>query len=84
MEANSAKLPIIAANVGGIPEVAIEGKNALLFEKEDCQTLATHIESLVKDPSLCLDLGNNSRRIFEEKFNVKTNVDRLIDYYKLP
>ena len=84
MEANSAKLPIIAANVGGIPEVAIEGKNALLFEKEDFQTLAAHIESLVKDPSLCLDLGNNSRRIFEEKFNVKKNVDRLIDYYKLP
>ena len=84
MEATSIGLPIIAAKVGGIPEVAVEGKNALLFEKEDYKALAEYIESLVKDSSIRTDLGNNSWRIYEEKFNVKTNVDRLIDYYKLP
>ena len=59
-------------------------QNALLFEKEDYKALAEYIESLVKDSSIRTDLGNNSWRIYEEKFNVKTNVDRLIDYYKLP
>jgi glycosyltransferase involved in cell wall biosynthesis len=83
MEACAAGLPIIASNVGGIPEVAKENINSILFESENIQQLGECIVRLTKDRNLRLKLGEQSKKIYEEYFSTQTNVAKLIKYYNL-
>lgn len=84
MEACSAGLPIIASRVGGIPEVAIEGENAILFEAENIGDCALALEKMITDSVLRKKYGEQSKKIYEDKFQLSTNVIKLIGYYCLP
>lgn len=83
MEACSVGLPIIASRVGGIPEVAIEGENAILFEPGNINECATALQTMLMDSSLRQKLGENSKRVYTEKFQISNNVNKLIEYYNL-
>lgn len=83
MEAASAYLPLIASRVGGIPEVAIEGENAILFEPGNINECATALQTMLMDSSLRQKLGENSKRVYTEKFQISNNVNKLIEYYNL-
>lgn len=50
MEAMACKCAVVASNVGGIPDYAIPGKTALVFEPKDIQTMAEHIIYLMENP----------------------------------
>lgn len=80
MEAMQYGLPIIAANVGGIPEVCINGKNGLLFEKDNVQALTMHLHRLICDSKLRKSLGGMSIDL-SQKFNLSESVVRLIKIY---
>lgn len=83
MEACATGLPVIASRVGGIPEVAIEDKNALLFESENVNDLAEKISQLVEDSELRLLLSTQSNNVYNEYFSIQSNVAQLIEYYNL-
>lgn len=83
MEACSAGLPIIASCVGGIPEVAIEGENAILFEAKNVDACASALQTMLTNSYLRDKLGENSKRVYEEKFQLSNNVNKLIEYYNL-
>ena len=83
MEATSVGLPIIASNIGGIPEVAQQDRNALLFTSEDSQMLANCITQLINNEKLCARYGSESKSVYFESFCVKENVSKLITYYNL-
>lgn len=83
MEACSAGLPIVASRIGGIPEVAIEGENAILFTSENSEECAAAILKLINDQSLREQKGSRSKQIYLEKFDIERNVAKLIEYYQL-
>lgn len=83
MEACSAGLPIVASRVGGIPEVAIENRNSLLFESENEEDLAKKICKLIDDSEQRKMLGIQSKKVYNEHFSIQTNVTKLIEYYHL-
>jgi glycosyltransferase involved in cell wall biosynthesis len=56
LEAMAAGLPVVAAAVGGLPEVLSHDLNALLVPKQDIEQLANAIERLLKDPLLRQEL----------------------------
>jgi len=49
-EAFYLKVPVIATNVGGIPELIINKKNGILVEPEDPQSLLSEVNSLLENP----------------------------------
>lgn len=57
LEALNAGTPVIAARVGGLPEVIQDGQNGFLFEPENVDDLAAKINSL---PSLPSDISEKS------------------------
>ncbi|MFZ4648977.1 MAG: glycosyltransferase [Patescibacteria group bacterium] len=84
LEALGAGTPVIAANVGGLPEIIKEGRNGFLFQSEDAPDLAAKINllpSLSKDaPKLAIEsvcefsLANHLKtllKIYQEIINKK-------------
>jgi glycosyltransferase involved in cell wall biosynthesis len=66
VEAMSYGCPIVATNVGGIPEMIQDGVNGLLCEPSDPECLAQKIRILIEDPALRQRLGQAARKSYEQ------------------
>ena len=51
MEAMAHRTPAVAARMGSIPDVIVDGETGLLFEPDDPDGAARAIESLAADPA---------------------------------
>lgn len=81
VEAMAAALPCVAARVGGVPDVATDGENALLFERENVQDLTGRLRKLIEDEPLRRQLAfEASRRA--EAFSMKVYTDTLLACYR--
>jgi glycosyltransferase involved in cell wall biosynthesis len=49
LEAMTLKIPIIATNIGGIPELVKPGERGLIYTPGDIESLAKHVERLSED-----------------------------------
>lgn len=65
-------LPVITTPVGGIPDVAVDGKNMLLFEPGDTDKLAKQMERMITDEHLRQCIAQESRKLSETLFNLET------------
>ena len=61
VESMAAGLPILATNVGGMPEVLQEGRAGLLVPPGDPRAIASAIARLMDDARLARDLGRRAR-----------------------
>ncbi len=52
MEAQSQRLPVIATNLAGIPELVTDGETGALVPPDDAPALSAAIERLLRDPGL--------------------------------
>lgn len=62
VEAMALGKPIVASNVGGIPDLVIDGKNGFLVPAADVETMAARIRELLDDPGKREEMGNTGRR----------------------
>ncbi len=60
LEAMSVGLPVIASNVGGIPEIVEDGKTGILVDN-NATALADALESILFDPARAIKLGEAGR-----------------------
>lgn len=82
LEAMAAGLPVVTTLVGGIPDLVQEPVNGLLVPPGDAAALAAAIRRLLADPDLRQAMGERSRRLVEERFDVKAYVERLVAVYE--
>jgi glycosyltransferase involved in cell wall biosynthesis len=61
----AAGVPNLATSVGGVPEIAVHGENALLVQKGDSVEMARGIMRLLADTGLRARLSENGRKIME-------------------
>ncbi len=59
LEAGALKKAVIASDVGGIPELITQGQNGLLVPPDNPQALAQAMLTLLDNPQLMLEMGNN-------------------------
>lgn len=52
LEALASGVPFVGTRVGLVPDVVTSGKQGLLADSEDVQTLAAQVERLIEDPKL--------------------------------
>jgi len=71
IEAMACSKPIIATNVGAVPELVQDGVNGILIPPGDVQALCAAIERLAADAALCRQLGEAARRTIEERFSLQ-------------
>jgi glycosyltransferase involved in cell wall biosynthesis len=82
-EAMAHSKPLVATRVGGIPEVVQDGQSGFLVNRRDPAAMAEKILTLLKDPGLCERMGRRGRQIAREKFDLRSNVARVIKSYGL-
>jgi glycosyltransferase involved in cell wall biosynthesis len=70
LEAMAAGLPVVASEVGGIPEIVVDGETGLLVPPGDADALAGALRRLLDDPELRRRLGAAGRARVEEHFDV--------------
>jgi glycosyltransferase involved in cell wall biosynthesis/GT2 family glycosyltransferase len=79
--------PCIGSNIGGIPEVIIDGETGILVDPGSPSSLLLAIERLLLDPATRQKYGQNGRQRFVDNFTIDTFQDRfigaLVDYEKV-
>ncbi len=81
LEAMASKLPVVATNVGGLPEIISNGKNGLLVPSRDVDRLASTISMLLSNESLCKKLGLKARKKAIERYCWSIITDKLLNVY---
>jgi glycosyltransferase involved in cell wall biosynthesis len=71
LSAMAASLPVIATNVGGIPELIEHEVNGLLVPPADAISLAQAIERLADDPIEAFHMGRQGRMKAEKQFTLQ-------------
>lgn len=67
-EAMSAGRPVVAAAIGGLPEIVAHGHTGLLFAPGDAHALADALALLLADPARCQRMGAAGRLRYEAAF----------------
>lgn len=81
LEAMSMGKPVIATNIGGIPELIIDGENGILVEPEP-KKVAQKIIELYGNKERRDILGESARKTAEEQFNWDDIAQEFINLYK--
>jgi glycosyltransferase involved in cell wall biosynthesis len=82
IEASACYLPIVASNVGGIPEVVENGVSGILVPPGDDKALAKSILNLLDSPDLQLSMGQAGRRIATNCFSSKILSEKIAHLYQ--
>ena len=81
IEAMELDLPIVASNVGGIPDVVVNGVSGILVPEKDPQALASAYKRLAAEPELVKQLLAGSRKRIAECFTWDGIIERQIAVY---
>lgn len=81
-EGLASSLPVIGANIGGIPEMIIDGYNGILFEVGNQSSLRDAILSLIKNERLLREMSENSRDSVSSLISVSRMMRAYIDVCK--
>ena len=75
-------LPVITTPVGGIPDIAIDGKNCLLFNPGDVDILAKQMDKMVSSKKLRKLVASESNELAKGIFSVEKVTKRLGNIYQ--
>ncbi len=81
LQAFAAGVPVVASDVGGIPEVVIDGATGLLAKADSAAELARGIAEVLADPAAAERRALAGRRLVEERFSHMAVMKRLLDLY---
>ena len=82
IEAMELGLPIVASNVGGIPDVVVNGESGILVPEKDPVALANAFKRLEADPTLIQKLLAGARKRIDKCFTWDGIIERQVEVYK--
>jgi glycosyltransferase involved in cell wall biosynthesis len=77
LEALRCGVPVVAFDAGGIREWLLDGENGFLVPWMDRAAFAARVETLLRDKPLAQRLGENGRRVAQERFGFNRYIDGL-------
>jgi len=81
LEAMRAGLPIVASNVGGIPEALVDGESALLVRSREPHQLARAVITMLSDAGLRAAYGRTNQERWRRDFRLKTMMQKVEAYF---
>jgi glycosyltransferase involved in cell wall biosynthesis len=81
LNAMSAALPVVASNVGAIPEMVEDRRSGILVAPRDPAALATALAELISKPSERERMGKRGEEIFRARFRLNETIRRFRELY---
>jgi glycosyltransferase involved in cell wall biosynthesis len=82
IEAQAMEIPVVASNVGGIPEAVIHNRTGILVEAKNVDTLANTIKFLIDNPRTRKKMGRAGRQYVLANFNIEQNAKKMESLYQ--
>ena len=82
LEAQLMKKPVIATNVGGIPELMKDGDNGFLIERGDSDKLIEYLEIIFNDSNHARKMGESGRKYVVDNFSWEIIARKFINDVK--
>lgn len=82
IEAIHAGVPIIATNVGGVPDIISDKKTGLVVSPKNSDAIYESLEKLITDDDLRKTLGENAQIFSIEHFSINKMVGRTHGLYR--
>ncbi|MDD5745737.1 MAG: glycosyltransferase, partial [Candidatus Omnitrophica bacterium] len=82
LEAQAGGIPVVATNVGGIPEVVLDGTTGIIVEPKNSVALALAITALLSDELKRKSMGEAGRRFVQDKYSAQDLVGKLSLIYE--
>ncbi len=82
LEAMAAGKPVLATEVGGIPELVVRGETGILIPPRDSDVLATAIIDLLRNKLKAKDMGEAGRTRAEEHFSIQKMIEKTGSLYQ--
>lgn len=81
LEAMSCGVPVIASDIGGVPEIVQNEKDAILINAGDSKELSNAISRILIDNNFVNNIKINARNKILDKFNVETMAKNTANAY---
>lgn len=81
LEAMSCSVPVISSNIGGLPEVNIDGETGYLCDLDDVECMAEKAVNILSDKKLHKKMSKNARKN-AEKFEMGKIIRIYENYYE--
>jgi L-malate glycosyltransferase len=82
IEAMALEVPVIATDVGGPPEIVVDGCEGFLLAPREPRAWARAIRRIAEDPECGLEMGRAGRRRVEREFTVERHVAAMCGVYE--
>ena len=82
LEAMACEKPVIASDLGSIPDVIVHKQNGILLPPGDIYTLSKAVIELLRKSELSSRLGKAGRATIVEKFSLESMVKGTIEVYQ--
>lgn len=69
--------PVVAFDVGGIPEWLEDGRSGYLSPPRDVEALAARLDSLLASPALALEMGRHGRQESRRRFDPARHAEEV-------
>lgn len=83
LEAMAVGRAIITTDAPGCRETVVEGVNGFLVPPRDSQALYGAMRHFIERPELCAAMGEGSRRLVEQKYDIREVNRRILKYANL-
>jgi len=81
MEAMAAGLPVVATDVGGVPEVVEHGSSGLLVEAGDGPAMGGSLLEILNDPARADSMGERGRALARARYDINAVVAKVEDTF---
>ena len=81
LQAFAVGVPVVASDIGGVPEVVTDGVTGLLAESGSAGALAAGIARVLSDAPAAVRRAEAARALVEKRFSHAASISRLLDLY---
>ena len=82
LEAAACGVPAVAAGIGGVPELVVDGQSGLLFDPQNFADLAEKADWAWTHPAEMAAMGSAARSLYQQKYTAEKNYELLMGIYQ--